>query len=160
MVVEVAEVEQRWWKVNSSSWHQISSSISGSWPESASHKPHPWYDPQSVMPISFVAPVEAGHQDVGKEGERACWSQEASLPLLLSWSITPGHTWPQGLAPVYPTQGRQGRQKPSLTGRPHFSRLSAMQPRTEPHQVCWAPEKTASLRTYLIFSEIDCENSK
>ena len=116
MVVEVAEVEQRWWKVNSSSWHQISSSISGSWPESASHKPHPWYDPQSVMPISFVAPGEAGHQDVGKEGERACWSQEASLPLLLSWSITPGHTWPQGLAPVYPTQGRP-RQAEALPHR-------------------------------------------
>lgn len=108
-MVEVAEVEQRWWKVNSLSCHQISSSISGGWPESASHKPHTWYDSQNVMPNSFVAPGEAGHPDVGEEGEGACWPQEASLPLLPSWSITPGRKRPQGLAPACPTRGSPGQ---------------------------------------------------
>lgn len=64
-----------------------------------------------------------------------------------------------GLQPALPGVAR-GRRWPSLASRPHRCRLLATRPGRKPHRVCRAPEKTASLRTYLIFSEIDCENSK
>lgn len=120
-----------------------------------------WCDPQRVRPVGLAAPGGRPRElhDPGEEGKgQAGPRRHLSLYSLLGCTV-PASEWPQawlqhtrhGVAP--------DRRCPLVPSRPfHPGSLPCSMEQTPTRSA--ELEKTASLRTYLIFSEIDCENSK